>query len=97
MNRPSTRRSGSDVDAKDATVQRVHFLEADVLRLKFLRIERGLSQHQLAALANVPQSDLSRIETGRGIPTRSELSALAAALDCAADRLMDAVSAEVTQ
>jgi transcriptional regulator with XRE-family HTH domain len=67
-----------------------------VLRLKFLRLERGLSQHQLAVLTNVRQSELSRIETGRGIPTTSELTALATVLECAADRLMDIVSAEVS-
>ncbi len=68
-----------------------------MLRLKFLRLERGLSQHQLAALANVPQSDLSRIETGRGIPTDAELASLATTLRCAPNRLMDVVSAEVAQ
>jgi transcriptional regulator with XRE-family HTH domain len=62
-----------------------------VVYLKFLRLERRLSQRQLAVLAKIPQPDLSRIENGRSNPTRRELDALASVLGCPADRLMKPV------
>jgi transcriptional regulator with XRE-family HTH domain len=63
-----------------------------VLRLKFRRIERGLSQKRLASLAKVSQPALSLIEAGRVNPTPLELSALGVALGCAPERLLDHVS-----
>lgn len=61
-------------------------------RGKFLRIERGLSQRQLAALTNLNQSVISQIESGRANPTERELKALARVLGCAPERVMDQVS-----
>jgi transcriptional regulator with XRE-family HTH domain len=61
--------------------------EVRVLRLKFLRIERKLSQQQLAAATRyiVPQPELSRIESSRTNPTDREPAALACVLGCAPD------------
>ena len=42
-----------------------------MLRVKYLRIVRELSQRQLAKLASINPSELSRIETGRLNPFRS--------------------------
>lgn len=66
-----------------------------MLRLKFLRLERGLSQDQLAAATgySITQPMLSQIESGRFNPTRDELTALADVLGCPTDRLLDHVSA----
>ena len=63
-----------------------------MLRLKFLRLERELSQRELAVLAKVTQPELSRIESGRTNPNQRELQALARALGCAPDQLLDHVS-----
>ena len=40
------------------------------------RRERKLSQRQLAKLSGVPQSEISRIETGAGNPTYATITAL---------------------
>ncbi len=40
------------------------------------RKERELSQRQLAKLSGVPQSEISRIETGAGNPTYATVAAL---------------------
>jgi transcriptional regulator with XRE-family HTH domain len=63
-----------------------------VFRGKFLRIDRGLSQRQLAALAGMTAPTLCHIENGRINPSPSELKALGAVLGCAPERVMDAVS-----
>ena len=60
-------------------------------RLRFLRLERRLSQRQVASLIRVTQPELSRIETGRMNPTDRELSALARLFNCAAEHLLDPV------
>jgi transcriptional regulator with XRE-family HTH domain len=62
--------------------------------LKFLRIERKLSQHALAATRNiVPQPELLRIESGRTNPTDRELEAPARVLGGAPERLLDHLDA----
>lgn len=38
-------------------------------RLKLARVERGLSQEQLAALAGVTRQTISSIETGQYVPS----------------------------
>jgi ribosome-binding protein aMBF1 (putative translation factor) len=45
------------------------------------RISRGLKQGQLATLSNVPQPEISRIESGKANPTESTLLALLGALN----------------
>lgn len=64
-----------------------------VLRLKFLRIARKLSQHQLAAATGyvVRQPDLSLIESGRANPTEQELAALSRVLNCPPAHLLEHV------
>ncbi|WP_323038904.1 helix-turn-helix transcriptional regulator [Gemmobacter sp.] len=52
---------------------------ADMLRTR--RLQRGISQRDLAALLNMPQSHLSKIEAGKVDLRISTLAALAAALD----------------
>jgi transcriptional regulator with XRE-family HTH domain len=66
-----------------------------LLRLKFLRIERKLSQHALATATRdvVPQPELSRIESGRTNPTDRELEALSRVLGCASERPLDLLDA----
>jgi transcriptional regulator with XRE-family HTH domain len=46
------------------------------------RIELGLSQLQLVERAGTGQALVSRIESGRTLPTLSVLQRLATALDC---------------
>lgn len=46
------------------------------------RTELGLSQFQLAERAGTGQALVSRIESGRTLPTLSVLQRLATALDC---------------
>jgi DNA-binding XRE family transcriptional regulator len=48
--------------------------------LRALRKERGLTQNELAARSGVAQSEISRIERGRGNPTHATLAILLAAL-----------------
>jgi transcriptional regulator with XRE-family HTH domain len=54
-----------------------------VIRLKFERIQRGLSQAGLAHLARVPQPVICLIEAGKWNPSPAELGALACALGVA--------------
>ena len=53
------------------------------VRLREIRKSRGLSQDQLAAKAGVPQSTVSRIETGKTSAIEfSVLDKLSSALGC---------------
>jgi transcriptional regulator with XRE-family HTH domain len=52
------------------------------------RIERGLSQQQLAALADLRQSHLSMIENDRHDPSATIVRKLATALDVDANFLL---------
>ena len=49
--------------------------------LKIARIEKGVSQQQLAAAAGVPKSTIGRIETGAMQPTLPLLCRILAAVD----------------
>ena len=44
------------------------------------RIERGMTQKQLAEKSGIRQSNISRIESGAAIPTLQTLNAIAAAV-----------------
>ncbi|MFF1708182.1 helix-turn-helix domain-containing protein [Streptomyces sp. NPDC058252] len=46
------------------------------------RRQRGLSQARLAELAGTGQAAISRIESGRDLPTLMLLERIASALDC---------------
>ncbi|MER7577870.1 helix-turn-helix transcriptional regulator [Streptomyces sp. NPDC126514] len=46
------------------------------------RRQRGMSQARLAELAGTGQAAISRIESGRDLPTLALLERIAAALDC---------------
>jgi len=68
---------GPEAIAEFQTLEEHYCLARNVItRRKAL----GLSQGQLAAAAGIHQSDLSRIEHGRGNPTFDTLDALARAL-----------------
>ncbi|MBM3820278.1 MAG: helix-turn-helix transcriptional regulator [Acidimicrobiia bacterium] len=59
-----------------------------VLLLKFERINRRLSQHQVATIARIAQPALSQIETGRLAPTPAQLQRLAALFHVAPSELL---------
>ena len=59
------------------------------LRIRDLRIQRGLSQEQLANEADIPLSQIGRIERGENNPTISTLFVIAKALDTDLKVLVD--------
>jgi transcriptional regulator with XRE-family HTH domain len=63
-----------------------------MLLLKYIRVERRKSQHYIAALAQMQQSDLSRMEAGRQTPTHTERVNLARVLECDPAHLLDDVA-----
>lgn len=56
--------------------------------LKRMRSERGLEAQELARLAGVNPTWLSRIENGRGTPNLASLRRLAAALKASVGEIM---------
>ena len=66
-------------------------------RIKFLRIDQGLTQRRLADLARLPRPELSRIESGRVNPTDKERAALARILKCDPATLLDPVTEASTE
>lgn len=52
------------------------------------RMERGLTQGQLAKMVGCLSKDISRWETGAHTPGAKSLLKLAAALECSLDELM---------
>lgn len=65
-----------------------------MLRLKFLRIERGLRQQQIADLLGVPRPHLPDLERGVRNPSPKQREAVERLFDCPADRLFTHVSAD---
>jgi transcriptional regulator with XRE-family HTH domain len=56
--------------------------------LRTIRLQRGLSQEELALASEVPQNTISRLETNRNArPTYSTVIALARALTIGPDQL----------
>ena len=53
-----------------------------------LRMERGLTQCQLAEMVGVPQNNISRWENGTRNPSGQSLIRLAAALNCSIDEIV---------
>ncbi|HXG69769.1 MAG TPA: helix-turn-helix transcriptional regulator [Gemmatimonadaceae bacterium] len=68
-----------------------------VLRLRFERTNRRLSQHALAQVAHIPQPQIAQIELGRLIPTPAQLKRLAAALGVPAYELLKDVVVAVSR
>jgi transcriptional regulator with XRE-family HTH domain len=63
-----------------------------LLRLKFLRMSRGLRQEQIAALCRIPRPHVSQIENGVRNPNPRELAALARVFHCPPEHLLDRIS-----
>jgi transcriptional regulator with XRE-family HTH domain len=61
-------------------------------RLRFHRLERGLTQSALATVVGLNRVTLSQIEIGRVNPTTAELARLSDVLGIPADRLLDPVT-----
>ncbi len=57
--------------------------------LKVARIDKGLSQWDLAGETGIPNYRISLIETGRAQPKPEELEALAKALETTPELLVD--------
>ena len=63
-----------------------------MIRLKFERTNRGISQLRLARAAALVQPAVSLIENGRLVPTPAELARLAAVFGVAPSELMKDVA-----
>ena len=64
-------------------------VEAIGARIRSLRIDKGLSQEDLANEADVPLSQIGRIERGENNPTISTLYVISEALGIDLKRLLD--------
>jgi Predicted transcriptional regulators len=59
-------------------------------RLKALRMERGITQEDLAKALNVPASSIRRYESSdEQVPKRDRLEAIADYFDCSVDYLLE--------
>ena len=58
------------------------------LRIKSLRIDKGLNQAQLAKASNVPIASLQSYEDGTSVMGMENATKLADALECSLDRLV---------
>lgn len=58
------------------------------LRIKSLRIDKGLNQKQLATAASVPIGSLQSYEDGTSVMGMENATKLADALGCSLDRLV---------
>ena len=63
-----------------------------MLRLKFERTNRGISQHRLARAAALVQPAISLIENGRLLPTTDQLRRLAVVFSVAPSELLKDVA-----
>ena len=57
------------------------------VKIRKARLEKKITQEQLAALADVGVTHISHIETGNTIPSLKTLIAIVNALDCSMDEL----------
>ncbi len=57
-------------------------------RIRKIRLERKMTQEQLAEAAGVGVTHISHIETGNGIPSVQVLIDIINALECSADELL---------
>jgi transcriptional regulator with XRE-family HTH domain len=60
----------------------------EILRIREIRKERGMTQKELAQMVGVDQSAVAQWETGTSGPHRNKLSKLAQALECTVDDLL---------
>ena len=65
------------------------------MRLKEIRLQRGLSQSDLASLSGIDKSHLSRLESGIRTPNYATLKTLADALEISIDVIFNEPSAVV--
>jgi transcriptional regulator with XRE-family HTH domain len=56
--------------------------------LRYLRAKKGLSQQQLAELAEIPRTTLTHMESGQGNPSLTNLVKIAAALGLGVEELL---------
>jgi transcriptional regulator with XRE-family HTH domain len=56
--------------------------------VKRIRVQRGITQVELAALAQIEQPTISRLERGHVLPNAADLANLAEALDSTTEALM---------
>ena len=64
-------------------------------RIRSLRLERGLTQEQLAKLASVAQPTLSQYESGHAHPSLRAAKRIALALGVSLDSMIDEDEEEV--
>ena len=57
-------------------------------RIRAVRLERKMTQEQLADAVNLGVTHISHIETGSSIPSLQSFIAILNALDCSADKLL---------
>lgn len=57
-------------------------------RIRAVRMERGMTQAQLAEAAGVGVTHISHVETGNGIPSLQTFLDIVNALGCSADELL---------
>ncbi len=62
------------------------------MNLKKIRESRAITQMELAEKINVPQSTIACWETGRAYPRAEKLQAIAKALGCTIDELLEEVA-----
>jgi len=60
----------------------------EILRIREIRKERGMTQAQLAKMVGVDQSAVAQWEAEKSGPHRNKLSKLAQALECTVDDLL---------
>lgn len=66
-------------------------------RIKYLRMQRGLSQEKLAEAINIATPSLSYVETGRGFMTLVTLEKLAHALNVELSEIFQFSSLKTTE
>lgn len=71
------------------TIKNERVMKAFGKHLKSIRIAKGLSQERLSILANIPLSQMGRIERGEVNTTISSIYALADALNINAKELFE--------
>ena len=65
--------------------------------IRKLRLERGIAQEELAAMAEVERSHMGKIERGTHMPNLVLILKLAKALQCRPGRLLDATVAAMSE
>jgi transcriptional regulator with XRE-family HTH domain len=68
-----------------------------LLRIKFLRLSRGLTQEQVGDRLGISRTHVSLIENGRFNPTPPEIAGLVQLFDCPADQLLARIPEEAVR